>query len=96
MTPREAIANCLADVEEHPEPEHYDLADDVLLALKNAGYRLFRDVSPEEEAANGAAAERDRVIRLAKDRAATCIRRNGAGEMVGVMSFADLLAEDPS
>jgi len=34
---REVIASCLADVEDCPEPEHYSIADDVLLALNNAG-----------------------------------------------------------
>ena len=33
---REAIARALADVEDHPEAEHYALADDVLLALMTA------------------------------------------------------------
>jgi len=33
----EAIARCLADVEDYPEQQHYMLADDVLLALHNAG-----------------------------------------------------------
>jgi hypothetical protein len=33
---REAIAWCVADVEGHPEDEHYALADDVLLALMTA------------------------------------------------------------
>ena len=37
---REAIARCLADVEDYPGQEHYALADDVLLALDNAGVAL--------------------------------------------------------
>ena len=39
---RYAIANCLADVETFPTDEDYAIADDVLLALANAGIGITR------------------------------------------------------
>jgi hypothetical protein len=39
---REAIARCVADVEGHPEDEHYALADDVLLALMTADLMIVK------------------------------------------------------
>lgn len=46
---REAIARCLADVEDHPQPEHYAQADDVLLAIRNAGVRLLGPADESED-----------------------------------------------
>ncbi len=42
---REAIARALADVEDHPEAEHYALADDVLLALMTADLVIKRSTA---------------------------------------------------
>lgn len=45
---REALALCMADVEDSPGPTAYAVADDLLLALDNAGISLAYSVAASQ------------------------------------------------